>query len=79
LPFVSLFLYKSDNTIFIPAMGAYLLAILTRNSIDRQQQVTSGLNLWIPVSAFFLVLIALTSWFKGISKQGYNWKGRHYS
>jgi glycosyltransferase involved in cell wall biosynthesis len=79
VPFLCLIVFKSETFIFLPALVAYALAVLTRGAIDRAHQVNSGLNLWMPVSALLLVIIAFISWYKGITKQGYTWKGRRYS
>jgi cellulose synthase/poly-beta-1,6-N-acetylglucosamine synthase-like glycosyltransferase len=79
MPFVGLFAFYTQINLFIPALIAYFIGFLTRSAVDGVHKVNSGLSLCMPVSAFFLIIIALISWFKGVTKKGYTWKGRRYS
>lgn len=78
LPFACLFIYYGKMPIYTPALVAYAIAWWTRSSVDKVHQVPSGLSLWMPVSAAFLIFLTLLSWFKGVTRKGYTWKGRHY-
>jgi hypothetical protein len=78
LPFACLFIFYGNIPVFTPALVAYGIAWWTRTSIDRVHQVPSGLSLWMPISAALLVVITSISWFKGVTRKGYTWKGRHY-
>ncbi|SEG05625.1 glycosyltransferase family 2 protein [Paenibacillus sp. UNC499MF] len=58
--------------------GIYLLGVLQKWTVDHRFGTKGPWHWFLPLSFAGLGYIALRSWYIGITKRGYSWKGRVY-
>ncbi len=78
LPFGVLLYGIVVGELYVWALSAYLLAVITKTISDVSNRMLPLYGVFIPFSVFLVLAIGIDSACKSFSKQGYEWKGRRY-